>query len=153
MSVRLSGNFGADWRLQKWSDLAKNWHTWSLGESLGVFFSFFQSPKTRLITLGYAGDLKNDPIWLRFCTLVTWVNPWGCFWTYLRRSYRLTDVRPSVRLLPAFLGIGSFGFIFWHKDAKWKSQKCDGAQFSKKYFSGQKCRKYRFFVIFSRFLH
>ena len=34
-------NFGVAWRLQKLSDLAEILYTWTLGESLGVFFSFF----------------------------------------------------------------------------------------------------------------
>ena len=49
------------------------------------------------------------------------------------RSFKLTVVRPSVRLLPAFLEIGSLFFAdFWRKDAKWQCPKCDGARFSKK---------------------
>ena len=36
-------NFGAGWRLQKLSDLAEILHTCSLGEYLGVFFSFFEN--------------------------------------------------------------------------------------------------------------
>ena len=71
-----------------------------------------------------------------------------------RRSYKLTDVRVSVRLLPAFLGISSLVFSdFWHKDAKWQCPKCDGARFSKKIHFRPKmpeiCRKNRFFGIFS----
>ena len=30
-------------------------------------------------TLGQAGGLKNCSIWLKFGTLVPWVNTWGCF--------------------------------------------------------------------------
>ena len=74
------------------------------------------------------------------------------------RSYKLTVVRSfvrsSVRLLPAFLEIGSLVFSdFWHKDAKWQCPKCDGARFSEKKFSGWKCRKYAGktgFLAFSR---
>ena len=40
--VCLSENFGAGWRLQKSFDLAEILHTSSLGEYLGVFFSFFK---------------------------------------------------------------------------------------------------------------
>ena len=35
--------FGAAWRLQKQSDLAEILHTCSLGEYLGVLFSFFEN--------------------------------------------------------------------------------------------------------------
>ena len=35
-------NFGAAWRLQKWSDLVDIWPSCSLGEYLGIFFSFFK---------------------------------------------------------------------------------------------------------------
>ena len=60
------------------------------------------------------------------------------------------SIRPSVRLLPAFLEIGSLFFAdFWHKDVKWLCQKCDGAQFLKiKFFGenlGQKLSKSRVF--------
>ena len=41
--VCMSQNFGAAWTLQKRSDLAEIWHTCSLGEYLGVFFSFFEN--------------------------------------------------------------------------------------------------------------
>ena len=52
-----------------------------------------------------------------------------------QRSYKLTVVRPSVRLLPAFLEIGSLVFSdFWHKDAKWQSTKCDKARVPEKIF-------------------
>ena len=59
-------------------------------------------------------------------------------------------VRSSVRLLPAFLRIGSLVFPdFWHKDAKWQCRKCDGARFLKKNFLGQiwakNCPKNRVF--------
>ena len=75
-----------------------------------------------------------------------------------RRSYKLTDVRLFVRLLPAFLGIGSLVFSdFWHKDAKWQCPKYDRARFSRKIFFWPKlpelCRKNWFFGIFSRFHH
>ena len=43
LSVCMSQNFGARWRLQKLSDLAEIWHTYSLSEYLGVFFSFFKN--------------------------------------------------------------------------------------------------------------
>ena len=36
-------NFGEAWRLQKCSDLAEIFHTWSLGKYLGVFFSFLEN--------------------------------------------------------------------------------------------------------------
>ena len=42
-------------------------------------------------------------------------------------------MRPCVRLLPAFLEIGSLVFSdFWHKGVKWLCPKSDGARFSKK---------------------
>ena len=61
-------------------------------------------------------------------------------------------VRSFVRLLPAFLEIGSLVFSdFWHKDAKWQSPKCDGARFSEKIFFRPKmpelCRKSPFLQI------
>ena len=84
-------NFGASWTLQKWLDLAEIWHTCSLGEYLGVFFSFFEnfdfwglgtsfSPKR-----GWQpGDFKNGRIWLKFGILVPWVNIWWCFFMFWR---------------------------------------------------------------------
>ena len=39
----MSQNFGAAWKLQKWFVLAEIWHICSLGEYLGVFFSFFKN--------------------------------------------------------------------------------------------------------------
>ena len=61
-------------------------------------------------------------------------------------------VHPFVRLLPAFLEIGSLVFAdFWHKDAKWQ---CPFPSISeKKSISGRKCRKYTGkpgFLAFSR---
>ena len=83
ISSKRGYNFGAGWRLKKWSDLAEILHTWSLGESLGVFFSFFQNFHLKgrghdfSPTRGWeAGDFKNDRIWLKFSTLGPWVNPW-----------------------------------------------------------------------------
>ena len=88
----MSQNFGARWRLQKLSDLAEIWHTCSLGEYLGVFFSFskilifgawgqvFRQNEAK--TLGRAGGFKNGPIWLKFGTLVPWVNIWRCFFHF-----------------------------------------------------------------------
>ena len=35
-----------------------------------------------LKTLGQAGDFKNGPIWLKFCTVNPWVNPWVCFFIF-----------------------------------------------------------------------
>ena len=71
---------------------------------------------------------------------------------------RCPFVRPSVRLLPAFLEIGSLVFSdFWHKDAKWQCPKCDGARFSKKKFFGQiwakNCLKIGFFGLCAKLLH
>ena len=40
--VCLSENFGVDWSLQKWSDLAEILHNCSLSKYLGVFFHFFK---------------------------------------------------------------------------------------------------------------
>jgi len=33
-------------------------------------------------TLGQPGDFKNCSIWLKFGTLVPWVNIWGCFFHF-----------------------------------------------------------------------
>ena len=33
-------------------------------------------------TLGHAGDFKNCRVWLKFCTLVCWVNIWGLFFIF-----------------------------------------------------------------------
>ena len=85
----------------------------------------------------------------------------------LQRSERLQNLankltfdRPFVRLLPAFLEIGSLVFSdFWHKDAKWQCPKCDGAWFSKKKKKNSAenaenmPEKPFFFGIFSRFHH
>ena len=30
------------------------------------------------------GDFKNGLIWLKFCTLVPWVNTWGCFFHFFK---------------------------------------------------------------------
>ena len=72
LSVCLSQKLWAAWRLQKWSDLAEIWHTCSLGEYLGVFFSFFKNfdfgawgrvfRQNEAKTLGQPGDFKNGPI-------------------------------------------------------------------------------------------
>ena len=67
-------------------------------------------------------------------------------------------VCPSVRLLPAFLRIGSLVFSdFWHKDAKRQCLKCNRARFSKNLFVWPKmpeiCRKTRFLGIFFIFHH
>ena len=35
-------------------------------------------------TLGQPGGFKNGRIWLKFCTLVPWVNTWGCFFIFLK---------------------------------------------------------------------
>ena len=35
-------------------------------------------------TLGQPGDFKNGPILLKFCTLVPWVNIWGCFFHFFK---------------------------------------------------------------------
>ena len=35
-------------------------------------------------TLGQAGDFKNNRIWLKFGTLVPWVNIWRCFFHFLK---------------------------------------------------------------------
>ena len=35
-----------------------------------------------LKTLGQAGHFKNGWIWLKFGTLVPWVNIWGCFFSF-----------------------------------------------------------------------
>ena len=74
-----------------------------------------------------------------------------------RRSFKLTDVRPfvrpSARLLPTFLGVGSLVFSnFLHNYAKWRFPKSDGSWFSKKKFSGQKWRKYAGKPVFWHFL-
>ena len=65
-----------------------------LGWIHGVYFSFFQnfhfygrghniSPKR-----GWeAGDFKNGRIWLKFCTLVPWVNTWGSFNIFSKFSF------------------------------------------------------------------
>ena len=85
------------------------------------------------------------------------------FWTYRGgpinsplsvRSF----VRSFVRLLPAFLEIGSLVFSdFWHKDAKWQCPKCDGARFLKKnlirHIWAQICPKIGFFGLFSKLNH
>ena len=69
-----------------------------------------------------------------------------------RRSFESTDVRSFVRLLPAFLGIGSIVFSdFRHNDAKWQCPKSDGARFSEKYAG--KTVFLTFFSRFSIFLH
>ena len=35
-------------------------------------------------TLGQPGDFKNGPIWLKFCTLLPWVNTWRCLFYFLK---------------------------------------------------------------------
>ena len=78
----------------------------------GYFFHFFKilifsgvvtsfSPKTRLKTLGQSGDFRNGPIWLKFCTLDPWVNPWGCFFHFFKiLIFRgvVTSFSPKTRL-------------------------------------------------------
>ena len=78
----------------------------------GCFFHFFKilifkgvvtsfSPKTRLKTLGQAGDFKNGSISLKFCTLVCWMNPWG-FYFYFFKIFIfkgvVTSFSPKTRL-------------------------------------------------------
>ena len=41
-SPKMTENFGAAWRSQKLLDFVEIWYTCSLGEYLGVFFSFFE---------------------------------------------------------------------------------------------------------------
>ena len=60
-------------------------HLFKISIFKGVVTSF--SPKTRLKTLGRAGDFKKGPIWLRFCTLDPWVNPWGYFFHCFKISF------------------------------------------------------------------
>ena len=57
-----------------------------------------------------------------------------------------------------FLEFLDLYFTFFHEilhtDAKWQYLKYEGDRFSKNFFpSGRKCRKNRFFGIFSRFHH
>ena len=47
-------------------------------QCLSVCLCVCVSPKT----LGQPGDFKNCSIWLKFCTLVPWVNIWGCFFHF-----------------------------------------------------------------------
>ena len=78
------------------------------------------------------------------------------FWTYHGGPINQPlSVRSSVRLLPAFLEIGSLFFSdFWHNDAKWQCPKRRSPILLKR-ISGRKCWKYagknRFLGIFSRF--
>ena len=71
-------------------DLTEIWYTCTLGEYLGVFFSFFENfhfwaRGTRFLaqngpkSSGQPTEPKNCWIWLIFGTLVPWVNTWGCF--------------------------------------------------------------------------
>ena len=93
-SVRPSENFRAGWTIQKRSDLAEIWHTCSLGEYLRVFFHFLKTlifgawgrvyRQNKAKTLGQPGDFKNGRIWLKFVTLVLWVNIWGSFLNFLK---------------------------------------------------------------------
>jgi len=56
-----SKNFGAAHRAQKWLDLTKIWYTCSLGEYVGIFFSFFenfQSPKIVGLMVGWMSFLS-----------------------------------------------------------------------------------------------
>ena len=63
------------------------------------------------------------------------------------------SVRSSVRLLPAFLGIGSLVFSdFWHKGAKWRCPKSDGARFSKKNFPAENAGNMPEKPVFGHFL-
>ena len=76
------------------------------------------------------------------------------FWTYLWRSYKLTSVRPLVRLSVTSFSRDWLISFFWflNKDAKWQCPKCDGARFLRKIFSRPKmpeiCRKPLFFCRF-----
>ena len=58
LSVRVQ-NFGAAWRLQKWSDLAEILHTCSLGEYLVVYFVIFR--KFRFLGSGNEFLSQNLP--------------------------------------------------------------------------------------------
>ena len=100
-----------------------------LGWIPGVIFSFFKififrdvvtsfSPKTRLKTLGHAGDFKNGPIWLKFCTLVPWVNPWGCFFHIFKiLIFRgvVTSISPKTRLKTLGPAVDFKNYPIWLK--------------------------------------
>ena len=52
-------------------------------------------------TLGQPGDFKNCRIWLKFGTLVPWVNIWGLFFHF-----------------PKILIFGAWGRVFHQNEAK-----------------------------------
>ena len=59
-------------------------------------------------TLGQPGDFKNGRIWLKFCTLVPWVNIWECFYHFLK-----------------ILIFGAWGRVFRQNEAKTLGQPGD----------------------------
>jgi len=90
VSVCLSENFRAAYRAQKWLDLAEICYTCFLGEYLELFFfSYFENfhfwapgPKLARKPTGQPREPKNGWIWLKFATLVPWVNIWGYFFIF-----------------------------------------------------------------------
>ena len=79
------------WRRQKWSDFAEILHTFSLDEYLTVLYSLFENFDFLGLGTSFSpkrgwqpGDAKNVRIWMKFCTLVLWINIWGWYFHFLK---------------------------------------------------------------------
>ena len=94
MSVSHLKTLGQAGDLKKWSDLAEILHTCSLGESLGVFFSFFQI--FHFLRCGHVPKRQHE------------AKNFGAGWR-LRKSYDLAEILPTSSL-GEYLGV-FFSFL------------------------------------------